>query len=99
MIAKLRPVLSEGIYDTRRLTSVPIRPNLGAMFRVALFRRQGSERHIQRINEPSGLVGELNFAAQLLSKGPDHAGAEASPTRRLDERATFFSPCQSEPLS
>jgi hypothetical protein len=60
--------------------------------------RQGTERHIQDINESSRMIGQLNLATQLLSKRFHHAGAKASADGRLGRRATCFGPCQAQPL-
>src|SRR5215212_9899083 len=63
------------------------------------FWSQSGERHIQRVGEALVLVGELDFAVELLPKGPHHTCAETASAWLVDGRVTLFGPGHSKTLT
>jgi hypothetical protein len=57
-------------------------------------RRQGRERHVERINEAARLVGQLDLALELPAKRFNQARAKTPLGRGLNHRAVLLAPDQ-----
>src|SRR3977135_3834214 len=58
---------------------------------------EGAERDVQGGDRPFRIVGQSDFAIQLLAKRLDQPGSEALPARRADRRGALFGPGQKQP--
>src|SRR5450631_2210359 len=70
-----------------------------ASLSCSIGRFEGGHGDVQRVVEAARGVGHFDLAVQLLAKRFDHPGSEASPGRRVDRRAAFFGPGQTQPFS